>query len=297
MKSTIAVVLIFWCAVQLLHAQPKKQWAKDATLSFTQKCATFDRSTKFPVYGSSSHRPPANLDSGSVQKWMRLTVIEASKKETAWRLDVNYDTRNNQGHEHLEWERTATMNVLGTFNPLLDSLYMPVTSGGACGGSVRKMALPEYGGRVVELWRIFPPPRLWQAKAGEYWGDQSYGGIFVGDPLGLDQLMRYTMTYTCRGIIDTLGMKTMALQWKLIASSVKATIHTGESCEGEFTVWASAAGTSYFSPEDGLLLLSLSEEEVNLEAASGLINSYLNVSSEVRRDGVAVPAARAGTGD
>jgi hypothetical protein len=155
------------------------------------------------------------------------------------------------------------------------------------------MALPEYGGRIVELWRIFPPPQLWKVDSGWYWTDQSYGGIFVGDSLGLDLLMRYTTTYTCRGIIDTLGRKTMALQWKLIASTVKATIHTGQDCEGEFTVWAHAVGTSYFSPEDGLLLLSRSEEEVNLEAASGLINSYLNISSELRRDGVAV---RAGTG-
>jgi hypothetical protein len=295
MKSSIAVIIMFCCAVQLLHAQPKKQWAKGATLSFTQKCSTFDRSTKLRLFGAPP--PSSNRDSGSVQKWMRLTVLEASKKESTWQLDVNYDTQNNQGHEHLEWQRTATMNALGTFNPILDSLYIPITSGGSCGAGVRKMALPEYGGRIVELWRIFPPPQVWKAKAGEYWGDQSYGGIFVGDSLGLDLLMRYTMTYTCRGIIDTLGMKTMVLQWKLIAGSVKATIYTGRECEGEFTVWEYAVGTSYFSQEDGLLLLSLSEEEVNLEAASGLVNSYLNLTSELRRDGVAVPAARAGTGD
>jgi hypothetical protein len=295
MRYTIAIILILCCAVPLLHAQPTKQWIKDATLSFTQNCTTYDRSTKFPLFGAPSHTPSPNRDSGSVQKWMRLTVVGEAKKETAWQLDVNYDTQNSQGHEHLEWQRNATMNALETFNPVLDSLYVPLLPNGSCGAGVRKMGLPEYGGRVVELWRIFPPSRLWNAKSGEYWGDQSYGGIFDSS-LGLDQLMRYTMTYTCRGIIDTLGMKTMALQWKLIAQSVKATIHTGQECQGEYTVWAYAMGTSYFSPEDGLLLLSLSEEEVNLQAASGIVNAYLNISSELRRDGVAVPAARAGTG-
>ncbi|MBC8144555.1 MAG: hypothetical protein H7X80_03150, partial [bacterium] len=113
---------------------------------------------------------------------------------------------------------------------------------------------------LVKLW--FQPEIFRKKKPGDTWVEKRDERIRVDD-LGIDVRTRYDVAYRFDGIVDTLGIKAIRLSWTAGHMKIEGT----RSLEGKATPVTGDGdhrGTSYFSTIDGLMLLSQSENTVDL---------------------------------
>lgn len=135
---------------------------------------------------------------------------------------------------------------------------------------------------LVKTW--FQPAIFRKLRPGDKWTEERNEHIQV-DELGIDVQTSYSVDYTFDGIVDTLGVRALRVSWHAGQMSIEGTrvvdgIVSPVAGDGDHY------GTSYFSTVDGLMLVSQSENSVDIRVrrADGVIPmTWRTRSRSIRR--------------
>jgi hypothetical protein len=267
MRNPWPLIPTLLIAVQLSAQTHSKPAASSPDISFVQQSTTLVSSK--PVA-----RTPSYHDyHGTIVRELKLSRKEVSSSTR--RLTIVTSLSSQVEDERIvgrRWSHEFPIDRSGGVKESTADTSSPIVYKNQQGAaSHHRQGLAEYGGSMLDYWRLVMPERARKGMVGDWW-EEKQTTLLRDSTNGVDQEMGLRISYTNDGPVDTLNRRTIRIRWRVSGSTSRGIVSfPGKETTGQFSVKGQTEGVSYFSAEDGMLIADRSTERVKYEALGGLI--------------------------
>jgi hypothetical protein len=193
-----------------------------------------------------------------------LQARKVSKKSIEWSYD-SPDVRLQRSQSTVDREHSTDTTIAGKQQNFTTDAVGNMRGGKTSTQSISTGTLSEsIHKNVVKQW--FLPKIFRKLKPGDTWQENFDDQVTINE-LGLNVRTQYTVIYTFDGIVDTLGTKAMRIRSHAASMKIagkRSVAGNSMPVEGDGDHY----GTAYYSTIDGLLLVSNSENQLDMHVAS-----------------------------